>query len=246
MAREMKYFMLFYDYRTQLELLSDEERGKLLMALFDYGEFGIKPKLEGMALMAFSFISADISRSQESYREKCEKNAENGKKGGRPKKANGFSENPNKANGFSENPTKAKKPKTKTNKNTKTNTNTNTKANNISSLCSEPFTYGESSEQETEPPVISLALNTGEDYPIYGVDIIAWTDLYPAVDVMQQLRNMKGWLDSNPTRRKTKKGIRRFINGWLQKEQDRGGVLKKSSNNNSDNWKKMMEEWAND
>ena len=35
---------------------------------------------------------------------------------------------------------------------------------------------------------------------------------------------MAGWLDANPTRRKTKAGIRRFVNGWLAKEQDRGGA----------------------
>ena len=48
-----------------------------------------------------------------------------------------------------------------------------------------------------------------------------WASLYPAVDVIQQFRNMKGWLKANPTRRKTKRGINKFINGWLSKEQDR-------------------------
>ena len=38
---------------------------------------------------------------------------------------------------------------------------------------------------------------------------------------MQELRKMKGWLTANPKRRKTKSGIKRFINGWLAKEQDR-------------------------
>ena len=32
---------------------------------------------------------------------------------------------------------------------------------------------------------------------------------------------MKGWLFSNPTKRKTKTGMLRFINGWLTKEQDK-------------------------
>ena len=35
---------------------------------------------------------------------------------------------------------------------------------------------------------------------------------------------MKSWLDSNPSRRKTKKGILRFVNSWLSKEQDKGRV----------------------
>ena len=49
-----------------------------------------------------------------------------------------------------------------------------------------------------------------------------WSELYPAVDVMQELRKMAGWLDANPSKRKTKRGILRFVNGWLAREQDKG------------------------
>ena len=34
---------------------------------------------------------------------------------------------------------------------------------------------------------------------------------------------MRGWLDSNPTKRKTRGGVARFVNSWLSREQDRGG-----------------------
>ncbi|WP_165311024.1 helix-turn-helix domain-containing protein [Vibrio ziniensis] len=47
-------------------------------------------------------------------------------------------------------------------------------------------------------------------------------ELYPAVDVVQQLRNMIGWCKANPTRQKTAQGIMRFIHSWLCKEQDKG------------------------
>ena len=82
------------------------------------------------------------------------------------------------------------------------------------------------SEQKAaaEPPVITLSLNTGEEYPVTQRDVVGWMELYPAVDVMQCLRNMKGWLMSNPAKRKTARGVTRFITTWLQKEQDRGGT----------------------
>jgi hypothetical protein len=35
---------------------------------------------------------------------------------------------------------------------------------------------------------------------------------------------MDGWFDGHPTKRKTRQGIRRFINSWLSKEQDKGGT----------------------
>ena len=69
--------------------------------------------------------------------------------------------------------------------------------------------------------VISIILNDKSEYPITEKDIEVWSDLYPAVDVLQELRKMKGWADANPTKRKTKAGIKRFINSWLSKEQDR-------------------------
>ncbi len=71
------------------------------------------------------------------------------------------------------------------------------------------------------PPVISLPLNDKTLFKIFENDLTGWQELYPAVDILQELRKMKGWLDSNPTRRKTKNGIRKFINGWLSKEQDK-------------------------
>lgn len=79
-------------------------------------------------------------------------------------------------------------------------------------------------EQDTRVPVITLQLNTGEEYPFYDSDVIQWKELYPAVDVMQELRNMKGWCISNPTKRKTKRGINRFVNNWLASEQNKGGT----------------------
>lgn len=74
----------------------------------------------------------------------------------------------------------------------------------------------------TEPVVISLPLNDGTFHEVAESEVRKYRELYPAVDVMQELRNMFGWLDGNPARRKTKAGIRRFINGWLSREQDRG------------------------
>ncbi len=85
------------------------------------------------------------------------------------------------------------------------------------------------------PPVITLLLNTGEEFPIMQADVDGWMELYPAVDVMQELRNMKGWCQDNPRKRKTKKGIRRFVGGWLSREQNRGGMSGYSRGNSGGN-----------
>ncbi len=78
-------------------------------------------------------------------------------------------------------------------------------------------------EPETDsPPVIKLPLNDNTAYPISPEQFGRWAELYPAVDVMQELRKMLGWLEANPVKRKTRRGILRFITGWLAKEQDKG------------------------
>ena len=90
-------------------------------------------------------------------------------------------------------------------------------------VCTEP------EESVSMPPVISLILNDKSLHDIFQSDIDGWKELYPAVDILQELRKMKGWLDSNPAKRKTQRGIKRFINGWLAREQDRN-VVKGSRN----------------
>lgn len=80
------------------------------------------------------------------------------------------------------------------------------------------------SAPQTEKAVIYLPLNDKSDYLISEEQCHEWEGLYPAVDVMQQLRSMRGWLDANPTRRKTRNGIKRFITNWLSKEQNRSGT----------------------
>ena len=71
--------------------------------------------------------------------------------------------------------------------------------------------------------IIGLQLNDKSLFPIYEDDLVKYRDLYPAVNVEQELRNMVGWIDGNPTKRKTKTGIKKFVNAWLSKEQDQGG-----------------------
>ena len=92
----------------------------------------------------------------------------------------------------------------------------NTKELNTKDIYNAP-----SNEIATEPPVIEFILNDKTYYPITQKQVDKWSELYPNVDIMQQLRKMCGWLDANPRNRKTKGGILKFVNGWLAREQDK-------------------------
>lgn len=74
-----------------------------------------------------------------------------------------------------------------------------------------------------DPEFIRLPLNDGSEFTVSESLVSEFESLYPAVDVRQALRNQRGWLLSDRRRLKTARGIKKFITGWLAKDQDRGG-----------------------
>ena len=67
----------------------------------------------------------------------------------------------------------------------------------------------------------SFLLNDQTTYFVSLKQIAKWKELYPAVDIEQELRSMMGWCDANPSKRKTRSGASRFINNWLTKRPER-------------------------
>jgi len=114
----------------------------------------------------------------------------------------------------------------------------NKRKGNINTLCPEP------ENPASVPPVITIILNTKEEFPFYQSDIDQYSELYPAVDVLQEFRKMKGWCMDNPSRRKTKRGIRKFVNSWLSRAQDRSGGYRGQSGQTGNNFN--LEDWGND
>lgn len=74
-----------------------------------------------------------------------------------------------------------------------------------------------------DPPFIEIPLNDGTAFPITASQVDEFSGLYPSVEVAQELRGMRAWAIANPSKRKTKGGVMRFVNSWLAKEQDKGG-----------------------
>lgn len=80
----------------------------------------------------------------------------------------------------------------------------------------------ETIEVEPVPSGYKIILLDKSFYEIPLEKLNFWKESYPAVDVEQEIRSMAAWADANPTKRKTRRGIEKFINGWLirsQKEQ---------------------------
>lgn len=67
-------------------LMPDEEASKAIKATVNYFLYGQVTELDGVAAVVFDIMRTDIDRNNDKYQKTCQRNAENGSKGGRPKK----------------------------------------------------------------------------------------------------------------------------------------------------------------
>ena len=125
--KEPTAFLMYIDQLdTALPMLSMEQRGELLTALFEHARRGEYEVKDNMVRMAFGLMSKTMDANFEKYKDICERRTEYGRKGGLASgKARREQAEANEAN-------EAKASKSKQNEhntNTKTKTNTNTKQN---------------------------------------------------------------------------------------------------------------------
>lgn len=72
---------VFTDFAKAIEPLSDAEKGRLFTAMLEYAETSTEPRFSGNERFIWPTAKLNIDR-EAAY---CEKQAENGRKGGRPK-----------------------------------------------------------------------------------------------------------------------------------------------------------------
>ena len=88
---------------------------------------------------------------------------------------------------------------------------------------------------------IFLPLADGTFYEAPVTKLQKWGEAFPAVDITGELKKMYLWLDSNPTRKKTRRGIERFIYNWLERTQNKGGSVK--AKNSGEAFVEEMKGW---
>jgi len=73
---------------------------------------------------------------------------------------------------------------------------------------------------EPDPSGFAIPLNDGSEWAIPLTTVQDWKQAYPAVDVEQELREMRAWANANTAKRKTSRGVAAFAVRWLSKAQD--------------------------
>lgn len=191
-----------------IQALSDAEAGRLMKAVWAYTMTGEQQELSGAEKGVYALILMTLSQDEEHNTEVSSKRAMAGAMGGKQKVANlanatfASEDVANEANAFNKSKSKNKSKE-------------KDKDNYKDDVSGEP----------SSPPVAQIPLNDGSMFDITEEFTAEMEKLYPAVDVRQEYRNMIGWCVGNPSRRKTRSGIRRFITSWLGREQDKGKVV---------------------
>lgn len=187
----MKYLKVYTDFAEAMEALSDAERGRLFMSMLQYASTGEAGTLSGAERFVWPIAKQNIDRAQA----ELEKRAENGRKGGRPKKANESGEKQPKAK-------ESKKKQTKDNKD-------KDKENNIIPLSPN----GDIPPKGERPPVKRFIKPTAEEVRAYcaergnHVDAQAFVDFYTA----------KGWKVGNAPMKDWKAAVRT----WEKRDAER-------------------------
>ena len=115
----------------------------------------------------------------------------------------------------------------------------------LDNVCTEPLQVSmPAAVPEPVPDVPPIPLNDGSEWRPNVEDIEEWQRLYNGVDVIRELARMRQWSLSNPTKRKTKKGIRRFVQTWLDREQNSASRNASAKQDRLSQSFEMIDGWA--
>lgn len=77
-------------------------------------------------------------------------------------------------------------------------------------------------EKEKNGTGIFIILEDGTFYDVPLDKLTMWQQAYPDLDVKRELYQMASWCDANLSKRKSRRGVEKFINGWLNRSQKDG------------------------
>ncbi len=75
----------------------------------------------------------------------------------------------------------------------------------------------------------AVPLQGGEVHVLPLAEVAEFEQAYPKIDVAAELRKARAWCVANPTQRKTRRGIGKFINGWLSRANEKSPGVARSS-----------------
>lgn len=247
-------FVFYRSFFDATEDMTDAEFRQAMTALMTYALDGEEPDVSGLIKTFFRMAKPQVDANQD------KKN-----KGGAPVGNQNAKKQPKQPQNNLKTTKQQKQPNVNVNVNVNDNVNANDNVNdNENANVNVNVNANDNTfcpEAETAPAEIaaSFVLNDGTLYNVTENDVVMYQQLYPGIDCRQELRNIVGWCDANPSRRKTRSGAKRFLNNWLSRAQNQArpsaGTKKTGSayidaiNNRMDvvdEWYRKRQEASND
>lgn len=164
---EMKYLTLYLDRKKEFDMLSDEQAGRLIKGLLEYGATGEELHSDDLTInILFSVIKAQLDEFANKYEEKCRKNKEIAKereKNKRERKSTNVNERANSDTECNDT-TNVNERDILCTESTNTNTKTNTNTINADALICGRYSHVKLTQQEKESLVSDYGTSTIEDY----------------------------------------------------------------------------------
>ena len=103
---------------------------------------------------------------------------------------------------------------------------------------------------EPAKPVDTVVLTFPTNGPTKTWDLLqsrvdVYVERYPSLDVLQVLTHALQWIEDNPTKRKTAKGMPNFLTQWLNRQNDRQGSRQTYAQMRVENSSRAIEDFAN-
>ena len=61
--------MLYFDMLDPIKVLPDADKGRLLVAMLEYGQLGKTPEFDGMLALAWGFVKPKLDKDEEAYKD---------------------------------------------------------------------------------------------------------------------------------------------------------------------------------
>lgn len=196
-------------YRSFYEAVKDlppEDFKRSVEAIMEYGLNGMEIEASGVAKAIFIMAKPQIDKNNKRY--------ENGSKGGRKPSSN---QTETEAEPSSNQTETKHEPKEKDKEKEK-----------VKDKEKQSF-----APDDESPCAGKFLLNDSTEYAVSENDVVIYQQLYPGIDVRQELRNIEAWCLSNPKNRKTRNGAKRFLNSWLSRSQNSARADKPQGKKNS-------------
>lgn len=75
----------------------------------------------------------------------------------------------------------------------------------------------------TEPSLLRFPCDGDpNEWHVVGSLVKHWRELFPSLDIGQECRNALAWVEASPDRRKTARGMQRYLVGWFGRAQNGG------------------------